>query len=136
MKSDNEKNKMKEFGAYLSDLRNKKNVSVRDVAEGTKISNPYLYQIENGVKALTDPANFLKLALYFNIPVENLLKKAGYLPDDDPYKDINKEYEKVQKLVNSLPNPRVATLEQKIHIVDIYKAIEEKLKRENSKKIK
>lgn len=73
--------RMLEFGKYIADLRSKKGkgISVRDVAKATGISNPYLYQIENGTKALTDPDMFLALALYFNVPVQELLTRAGYI---------------------------------------------------------
>ena len=71
--------KRKEFGAFLAELRELRNCSVHDVARATKISNPYLYQVESGKKALTNPEYFQLLANFFEVSVLDLLKKAGYI---------------------------------------------------------
>lgn len=135
MKSMEEKATIKklriQFGKYLSFLRYEKHFSVMDVAKGTGMSDPYLYQVENGVKALTDPINFRKLADFFKIPVEDLLKKAGYLPDEDPYKEINEKYELILKTSHlKLPFPKVATIEHKMNLIEMHKTMEEKQHRE------
>ncbi len=85
----------KEVGKYLKLLRENKKVSVRDVANAIGISNPYLYQVESGQKALIDPEKFHKLANYFGINVEELLKRAGYLPFSDPNKETDKQYQMI-----------------------------------------
>jgi transcriptional regulator with XRE-family HTH domain len=75
----NQRQKM--LGLYLQQLRNHKNLSVKEVAKAIGISNPYLYQIEYGKKALSDPKWFTKLSDFYSVPVEKLLRKAGYLPE-------------------------------------------------------
>ncbi len=91
--------RMKEFGEFLRSLRmEKNNVSVRMVAKAIDVSDPYLYQVENGKKALTDPEFFNRIADYFNIHVEELLKKAGYLRERD------NEKEKIEKAFTHVIN--------------------------------
>jgi len=96
MRKTNSKNAIKQsFGLHLNELRRKKNVSVRTVAKATDISNPFLYQVEKGDKSITDPTMYRKLASFFEVPVEDLLKKGGYLPNIDPNKKLNEKYKKV-----------------------------------------
>lgn len=130
MRKTNNKNVIKKgFGLHLNELRRKKNVSVRAVAKATDISNPFLYQVEKGDKAITDPIMYRNLASFFGVPVEELLEKGGYLPENDPNKELNEKYEKVLnggKWGNKIQGE--TTLEIKKFIVEMYeKLTKEKL---------
>lgn len=95
-KENSQKNYLrKRFGAYITRLREEKKVSIRRVAEETKISDPFLYQIEKGEKSLTDPEFFNVLANYYGVKVEELLKQAGYLPMHDQEKEIEMAIKKI-----------------------------------------
>ena len=94
MNEDEEKSiKMKILGEYISSLRKERGLSVRQLAEKIKLSDPYLYQVESGKKALTDPAYFNRLAEFFAINVEEFLRRAGYLP-------TSTEGEKIEEAIN------------------------------------
>lgn len=83
------KARMKDLGDFLARLRAEKNVSVREVAEAVEISNPYLYQVERGKKLLSDPDSFGRLARYYGRPVEEFLRRAGYLKETQNESRLN-----------------------------------------------
>jgi len=68
------------FSKYLKKLRG--SYSIRYVAEKTGISNAYLSQLESGKRDNPHPDILKKLAKFYNIPVLELLKNAGYLDED------------------------------------------------------
>ena len=69
---------MKALGAFIRDKRKMANLSLRQLAERTKLSNPYLSQIERG---LHQPSvRVLKLLSgALNVSAETLLAQAGLL---------------------------------------------------------
>ncbi len=73
------------FGAYLRSQRQLAQLSLRQLAELTKVSNPYLSQIERG---LHQPSvNVIKsLARALNLSVSDLLAQAADIVtgDDEP----------------------------------------------------
>jgi len=87
--------KMKALGEYIASLRKEKGLSVRQLAEKIRVSDPYLYQVESGKKALTDPVYFNRLAEFFEINVAELLQRAGYLPATDEEKRIEDAIKKI-----------------------------------------
>lgn len=68
------------LGDYIRTQRRLANLSLRDVAERTKISNPYLSQVERG---LHEPSvRVLKaIATALNVSAESLLAHAGLFED-------------------------------------------------------
>jgi len=112
----------KEFGAYLGELRAQRNCSVQDVATATQISNPYLYQVESGKKALTNPEYFQRLAHFFGVDTSELLRRAGYLPKN--------ERSKLETAIDLIKKDRAydlnflvysnITLEEKVSVVKLY----------------
>jgi transcriptional regulator with XRE-family HTH domain len=78
--------KPSELGVVLSDLRNAKGLSLRDVEEaaGKAVSNAYLSQLENGKIQKPSPNVLHSLAEVYAVPYETLMEKAGYLlPSSD-----------------------------------------------------
>jgi len=71
---------MNELAKYLKKLRNK--LSIRAVADGTGISNAYLSQLENGKRKNPHPNELKKLAKFYEVPIVEFLKRAGYLDED------------------------------------------------------
>ena len=72
---------MEALGAYIRSQRQLANLSLRQLAEITSVSNPYLSQVERG---LHEPSvRILKLiAEALNISTETLLAQAGLLDAD------------------------------------------------------
>lgn len=72
---------MSDFTSYLKRLRGK--ISMRQVAKSTGLSNAYLSQLESGKRDNPHPEVLKELAAFFNVPMIEMLKAAGYLKDDD-----------------------------------------------------
>jgi transcriptional regulator with XRE-family HTH domain len=70
------------LGSFIRSQRKLANLSLRDLAERTRISNPYLSQVERG---LHEPSvRVLKaIAQALNVSAETLLAQAGLLEDDE-----------------------------------------------------
>ena len=76
---------MKKLGAYLKQLREEADLSIRDVAQECDISPSYLSKIENSNSFSTLSIHtLLKLSKFYKIPIGALLKEAD-LVDTDEY---------------------------------------------------
>jgi transcriptional regulator with XRE-family HTH domain len=79
---DNVRSQFQALGAFIRTQRHLANLSLRELAARTEISNPYLSQIERGlhepsVRVLKSLANAL------NVSAETLLAQAGLLEGED-----------------------------------------------------
>lgn len=78
------------LGEFIRSQRQQARLSLRDLAERTNVSNPYLSQIERGlhepsVRVLKSNAGAL------NLSVETLLARAGLLDEDGPDRPATEE---------------------------------------------
>jgi transcriptional regulator with XRE-family HTH domain len=72
---------MHALGAFIRDKRKTANLSLRQLAERTKLSNPYLSQIERGLhQPSVRVIRLISDAL--NVSAETLLAQAGLLHKD------------------------------------------------------
>jgi transcriptional regulator with XRE-family HTH domain len=72
---------MQALGAFIRDKRKTANLSLRQLAERTKLSNPYLSQIERGLhQPSVRVIRLISDAL--NVSAETLLAQAGLLHKD------------------------------------------------------
>ena len=71
------------LGAFIRSQRRLANLSLRQLAELTEVSNPYLSQIERG---LHEPSVRVlrSIARALNVSAETLLSQAGLLENHDP----------------------------------------------------
>src|ERR671920_1776569 len=79
-----EKQRIPDVGAYIRDQRRKAQLSLRKLAERSGVSNPYLSQIERGLRQPS--AKILKgIATALEVSAESLFTQAGILdggPED------------------------------------------------------
>lgn len=68
-----------DIGSYLLQLREKFELSTRDVERLAGVNSSFLSQIERGVKK-PSPKTLARLAPVYEISYENLMVVAGYLP--------------------------------------------------------
>jgi transcriptional regulator with XRE-family HTH domain len=73
---------MKALGAFIRSRRKLANLSLRQLAERTRLSNPYLSQIERGLHQPSVRVIRL-IADALNVSAETLLTQAGLLQGDD-----------------------------------------------------
>ena len=76
------KSQMEALGSFIRTQRKLADLSLRELAEMTEVSNPYLSQLERGlhqpsVRVLKSIANAL------NVSAETLLVQAGLLEDGE-----------------------------------------------------
>jgi transcriptional regulator with XRE-family HTH domain len=67
------------LGSYLKEVRNKNDLTLRDVEKATDISNAYLSQLENGKVTKPSPHILHTLATLYRVPYETLMERAGYV---------------------------------------------------------
>jgi transcriptional regulator with XRE-family HTH domain len=79
------------LGAIIREQRELAALPMRQLAQSVGISNPYLSQIERGLRAPSD-AVVEALAASLDLSVEELYRRAGYVepttPDDDPPQSV------------------------------------------------
>ncbi len=69
----------KRLAEELKTIRTIRKLSLRVVEKETGISNAYLSQLERGEAENPSPDKLQKLARYYGVPYETLMKAAGYL---------------------------------------------------------
>src|SRR5436305_6898258 len=76
------RSRLESLGAFIRSQRRLANLSLRDMAELTHVSNPYLSQIERGMH---EPSVRVlrSIARALNLSAETLLAQAGLLERDD-----------------------------------------------------
>lgn len=74
--------RLRSLGEFIRAQREQAQLSLRDLAARTNVSNPYLSQLERG---LHEPSmRVLKaIAAGLNVPIDALLSRAGLLSSDD-----------------------------------------------------
>jgi transcriptional regulator with XRE-family HTH domain len=108
---------MQALGAFIRDKRKMANLSLRQLAERTKLSNPYLSQIERGLhQPSVRVIRLISDAL--NVSAETLLAQAGVLhkdgagdakPEASP-PDIETAIKAEQRLTDDQKNALIAVL--------------------------
>lgn len=74
---------MSSFGDFIRSVREKKGLTVTEVAEAAGINHSHLSRIENGERNPPKPITLNKLAKILGIPYKTMLKEAGALDDLD-----------------------------------------------------
>lgn len=80
------------LGAIIREQRELAALPMRQLAKSVGISNPYLSQIERGLRAPSE-AVIEALAASLDLSVEELYRRAGYVqpeasPEDEPQSDL------------------------------------------------
>jgi len=73
---------LRALGEFIRSQREQAELSLRELAERTDVSNPYLSQLERG---LHEPSMRVLKAISrgLNVPIDALLARAGLLSDED-----------------------------------------------------
>ncbi|AZI58925.1 XRE family transcriptional regulator [Nakamurella antarctica] len=104
-------NPVRDLGEFIRDQRTTAQISLRQLAAKAGVSNPYLSQVERGLRKPS--ADILaQIAHGLQISVESLLTKAGILEHGDDVPDVI-------TAVNADP---LLTERQKSSLLEIYRA--------------
>jgi transcriptional regulator with XRE-family HTH domain len=100
-----------ELGAFIKAQREVASMSVRRLAELAGVSNPYLSQIERGLRRPS--AEILQqLAKALKISAETLYKQAGLLSDDEELTNVR----------DAISRDPLLTAEQKQALINVYES--------------
>lgn len=69
------------IGEFIKKLRKENNLSQRDLAEKSKVSNAEISRIETGERKNPSPASLKAFAPYLGVTYEELMKQAGYIEE-------------------------------------------------------
>ena len=110
---------MEALGSFIRTQRKLADLSLRELAEMTEVSNPYLSQLERGlhqpsVRVLKSIANAL------NLSAETLLVQAGLLEEDGEEGDAAGARSSVESAIRADP---VLSDDQKQALVNVYRAM-------------
>jgi transcriptional regulator with XRE-family HTH domain len=101
-----------EIGAFIRQQRERADLSLRRLADRAGISNPYLSQIERGIRRPS--AEILKrLSRALEISAETLYTRAGLIEEGPP----------VPTVVEAVEADRALTPRQKQVLLDLYRAL-------------
>lgn len=101
-----------DVGAFIRSQRERAEMSIRKLAELADVSNPYLSQIERGLRKPS--ADILQqVANALRISVETLYIRAGILPDED---------RSVSTVSEAIEHDPDLTPEQKSALLNVYES--------------
>lgn len=124
------------FGRYLRELREKKGVTLKEVEEATGLSNPYISQLETGARRkLPAPDRLKALANYFNVTINEMLEKAGYVDSGEITETFEQKIEKAFLHVINDPNFKYGTRVKKEYDLDTKRFIIEMYEKTTKKKL-
>jgi transcriptional regulator with XRE-family HTH domain len=93
---------MKALGAFIRNKRKLADMSLRQLADRTKLSNPYLSQIERGLhQPSVRVIRLISDAL--NVSTETLLAQAGLLHRDPPAAEADPAPPDIETAIRSEP---------------------------------
>ena len=119
------------FGEFLKELRKRKGVTLKQVEEGTGLSNAHISQMETGTRRrLPSPDKLKALAAYFNVAIKEMLEKAGYVDSGEIEETFEQKIEKAFDHAISDPQFKFGTrvkgeydLDAKRFIVEMYEKV-------------
>ena len=101
-------------GDFIREHRERANLSLRRLAERAGVSNPYLSQIERGIR--NPSAEILKrLSRALEISAETLYTRAGLIEDGPAAPTV----------IEAIESDRILTPRQKQVVLDLYRALVE-----------
>jgi transcriptional regulator with XRE-family HTH domain len=113
------KSQMEALGSFIRSQRKLADLSLRELAEMTEVSNPYLSQLERGlhqpsVRVLKSIANAL------NVSAETLLVQAGLLENGGEEGEAAAPGSSVESAIRTDP---VLSGDQKEALINVYRAM-------------
>lgn len=107
------------FGAYLRSQRKLAELSLRQLAELTSLSNPYLSKLERGLHQ-PSVAAVANIARALGVPAETLLAKAaGLVPGLDLGSDAEPAVPTTEQVIKQDP---ALTDDQKLALLGVYRS--------------
>ena len=106
------------FGTFLRSQRRLANLSLREMAERTKVSNAYLSQIERGMHAPSVRV-LRSIARALDLSAETMLAQAGLLEDEPVTEEGTDEPSRTEVAIRG---DRLLTDDQKEALLSVYRS--------------
>ena len=106
-------NRLAELGEFIKNQREIASLSVRRLADMSGVSNPYLSQIDRGLRRPSAEV-LQQLAKALKISVETLYVRAGFLADDGT--------DAVPSVREAIGRDPLLTAEQKHALLNVYES--------------
>jgi len=114
MDTDGLESRLRDLGDFIRDQRRNARLSLRKLSERAGISNPYLSQIERGLRKPS--AEILQsIARALALPLETLYVRAGILDERESEPDLAVVIERDERLTDR----------QKQLLIDVYRSFQE-----------
>ena len=126
---------MEGFGEYIRKLRMEHRLSLRDVAASAGVSVSYLTQIEHGRRGVPGMPILKKLAALYDVPLQNMLRSAGYLDEGVPGVDDEAEVNRAFDYAMSDPGYQSGTRLKGQLTTDVKRFIVEMYEKSTGKKL-
>ncbi|OKL37600.1 helix-turn-helix domain-containing protein [Domibacillus mangrovi] len=104
--------KITTFGKEIKEIRTKKKLSLKEVAERGNLSHSYLSQLENGKRNAPKPDMIRKLSIGLDVPFIQLMDLAGHTD--------YKEYSLIETFGGTATESTGATTSEGKKIFDMY----------------
>lgn len=114
------------LGNYIKTLREKKELSQRQLAYLAGLSNTEISRIESGARENPSVDTLKKLAPHLGVSLEDLMSKAGYIDSNNDTDDdkINNEVEELLETLRRRPEMKMLfSIGKKATKEDIEKAV-------------
>ncbi|MGE6630089.1 helix-turn-helix domain-containing protein [Bacillus sp. NPDC077027] len=99
------------FGTYLRTLREKKKLSVNQLAMYSDVSAAGISRIENGKRGIPKPLTIKKLSHALKVPYEEMMQAAGYIEDNSSASMIKEQHDSYTKIKEVAEKHELAHLE-------------------------
>ncbi|WP_073240236.1 helix-turn-helix domain-containing protein [Desulforamulus putei] len=120
------------FGLFLKQLREKKEMTIRQLAMYANVSHGYLSQVERGERGTPSPEILSKLAGPLGVSYEELMTAAGYLNGSSTVESVIAKNKKLYDVIARAKDLPDQNLEEITDTLDTL--IELHLKRLKNKK--
>lgn len=93
---------MSEVGSFIKEVRTEKGMSKRALGEAADISHTEVHRIENGQRLNPSPPVLRAIANALGIQYEQLMKKAGYINNQDELVSLHRNLLQEDKFIDLL----------------------------------
>ena len=100
------------FGQYLTGLRQRRNLSQRQLGRLAGVSAAYISEVERGVRGVPSPKILEKLARPLRVEYNELMRQAGYLKTEQESSTFAPKVAERYIDVTDIPEGTIKAIEQ------------------------
>ncbi|CAM4407553.1 transcriptional regulator with XRE-family HTH domain [Paenibacillus endophyticus] len=90
------------FGEYLRGLRKNKGLTLKALADESKVSQSYITNVENGKRGVPSPDILKRLYIHLDVDYLDLMKAAGHISNDGDLAILMLTPERIYRLIDEI----------------------------------